>query len=219
MEKRIIPITFRNDKLKSIISEIIAFSSNFENLKFHLTDTMNLHNYEKSILVTDDESIIHNRSIILEFSVVFIINTTGADLKIDKSNKEIILISIPFRISDMFQRIFNGLNQIEIQTARKLKFKKFTYDPSMRTLFNNDFQMRFTEKESQIFICLIENSNTHLSKKNLLKKVWSYNDDIDTHTLETHIYSLRKKIEKNLLLKNLIVFEDNKGYFLDIEIL
>ena len=167
MEKRIIPITFRNDKLKSIISEIIAFSSNFENLKFHLTDTMNLHNYEKSILVTDDESIIHNRSIILEFGVVFIINTTGADLKIDKSNKEIILISIPFRISDMFQRIFNGLNQIEIQTARKLKFKKFTYDPSMRTLFNNNFQMRFTEKESQIFICLIENSNTHLSKKNL----------------------------------------------------
>ena len=53
----------------------------------------------------------------------------------------------------------------------------------------------------------------------LLKKVWSYDDKIDTHTLETHIYSLRKKIDKILLLRNLIIFEENKGYFLNKKIL
>ena len=49
--------------------------------------------------------------------------------------------------------------------------------------------------------------------------VWSYNEDIDTHTLETHIYSLRKKIEKKLLLKGLIIFEEKKGYLLDKSVL
>ena len=101
----------------------------------------------------------------------------------------------------------------------KLNFNRFTYDPSMRTLSNDNLYLRLTEKESQIFNSLLDNSNTHISKKNLLKKVWSYNEDIDTHTLETHIYSLRKKIEKNLLIKDLIVFEDNKGYFLNKKLL
>ena len=55
--------------------------------------------------------------------------------------------------------------------------------------------------------------------KILLKEIWSYSEGIDTHTLETHIYSLRKKIADNLTLKNLINFEEKKGYFLDKNIL
>ena len=56
-------------------------------------------------------------------------------------------------------------------------------------------------------------------KKDLLEQVWSYSQDIDTHTLETHIYSLRKKIENQLDLQNLINFREKKGYYLNIEIL
>ena len=55
--------------------------------------------------------------------------------------------------------------------------------------------------------------------KILLKEIWSYTDSIDTHTLETHIYSLRKKVSENLTLKKLINFEEKKGYFLDKNIL
>ena len=128
-------------------------------------------------------------------------------------------MDIPLRIQDMFQRVSTSLEQIESQNSKKLKFKEFIYDPGMRILYNSNLKIRFTEKESQIFMCLINNSNTQISKKNLLKKVWSYNEDIDTHTLETHIYSLRKKIEKNLKLKDLIIFLDNKGYFLNKKIL
>ena len=56
-------------------------------------------------------------------------------------------------------------------------------------------------------------------KKDLLEQVWSYSQDIDTHTLETHIYSLRKKIENQLDLQNLINFSEKKGYYLNKEIL
>ena len=123
------------------------------------------------------------------------------------------------QIRDLYKSVSNSLNHINSQIARKLNFNRFTYDPTMRTLFNDNLYLRFTEKESQIFNSLLDNSNIYISKKNLLKTVWSYNEDIDTHTLETHIYSLRKKIEINLLLKDLIVFEDNKGYFLNKKLL
>ena len=72
---------------------------------------------------------------------------------------------------------------------------------------------------SNIFEYLLENSNQYITKKVLLKEIWSCSEGIDTHTLETHIYSLRKKIADNLTLKNLINFEEKKGYFLDKNIL
>ena len=74
--------------------------------------------------------------------------------------------------------------------------------------------MRFTEKESQIFLCLINNARHSLKKRELLDLIWNYGEGIDTHTLETHIYSLRKKIDKGLNVKNAIRFEENKGYSL-----
>ena len=64
-----------------------------------------------------------------------------------------------------------------------------------------------------------ENTNSYITKKDLLNKVWSYGDGIDTHTLETHIYALRKKIESKLNIKDLIMFEEKKGYYINKAIL
>ena len=219
MEKRTIPITFGNEKLQIFFGEIIEYYNNFGNYKFQITNKEALQNYDKKILITDDKFLINQESSILEFSLIFVIKSHDSDLKKTKINNEIILLDIPLRIQDMFQRVSISLEQIETQNSKKLKFRESTYDPGMRTLYNGNLNIRFTEKESQIFMCLLDNSNTQISKKNLLKKVWSYNEDIDTHTLETHIYSLRKKIEKNLKLKDLIIFLDNKGYFLNKKIL
>ena len=219
MEKRTIPITFGNEKLQIFFGEIIEYYNNFGNYKFQIISKEALQNYDKNIIITDDEFFINQESLILAFSLIFIIKSHDSNLKKTKFNNEIIILDIPLRIQDMFQRVSASLDQIETQNSKKLKFRESTYDPGMRTLYNGNLNIRFTEKESQIFMCLLDNSNTQISKKNLLKKVWSYNEDIDTHTLETHIYSLRKKIEKNLKLKDLIIFLDNKGYFLNKKIL
>ena len=219
MEKSTIPITFGNEKLHILFEEIIEYYNNFGNYKFQIINKEALQNYEKKILITDDEFLINQETLILAFGLIFVIKSHDSNLKKTKFNNEIILLDIPLRIQDVFQRVSTSLDQIETQNSKKLKFKKFTYDSGMRTLYNGNLKIRFTEKESQIFMCLLDNSNTQISKKNLLKKVWSYNEDIDTHTLETHIYSLRKKIEKNLKLKDLIIFLDNKGYFLNKKIL
>ena len=219
MEKRIIPITLGNDKLRLIISEIIEFNNIYGNLEFQLTNKNDLKKNNKDILITDNEFAVNELSDTIKFDTIFIINCNSDAIEIDDLNRKIVLLNIPIQLRDLYQRVSNSLDQINSQIARKLKFNRFTYDPSMRTLSNDNLYLRFTEKESQILQIFLDNTDTYISKKNLLKKVWSYNEDIDTHTLETHIYSLRKKIEKNLLLKDLIVFEDNKGYFLNKKIL
>ena len=219
MEKRIIPVTLGNNKLRPIISEIIESNNIFGNLEFQLTDKNDLNKNNKSILIADNEFVMKELSHAIKFDTIFIINCVSDVIEMGKLNSKIVLLSIPLQFRDLYQRVSITLDQINSQAARKLNFNSFTYDPSMRTLSNDNLYLRFTEKESQIFNSLLDNSNIYISKKNLLKKVWSYNEDIDTHTLETHIYSLRKKIEKNLLLKDLIVFEDNKGYFLNKKLL
>ena len=220
MEKRVIPVTLGNDKLRPIISEIIESNNIFGNLEFQLTDKNDLNKNNKSILIADNEFVVKELSHAIKFETIFMINCDSSDLiEMDKLNSNIVLLSIPLQFKDLYQRVSSTIDQIDSQAARKLNFNRFTYDPSMRTLSNDNLYLRFTEKESQIFKSLLDNSNIYISKKNLLKIVWSYNEDIDTHTLETHIYSLRKKIEKNLLLKDLIVFEDNKGYFLNKKLL
>ena len=219
MEKRVIPVTLGNDKLRPIISEIIESNNIFGNLEFQLTDKNDLNKNNKSILIADNEFAVKELSPEIKFDTIFIINCDSDVIEIDELNSKIVLLSIPLQFRDLYKRVSSILDQIDSQAARKLNFNRFTYDPSMRTLSNDNLYLRFTEKESQIFNSLLDNSNIYISKKNLLKKVWSYNEDIDTHTLETHIYSLRKKIEKNLLLKDLIVFEDNKGYFLNKKLL
>ena len=220
MEKRIIPVTLRNNILRPIISEIIESNNIFGNLEFQLTDKNDLDKNNKSILIADNEFVVKELSHAIKFETIFMINCDSSDvIEVDKLNSKIVLLSIPIQFRDLYQRVSSILDQIDSQAARKLNFNRFTYDPSMRTLSNDNLYLRFTEKESQIFKSLLDNSNMYISKRNLLKKVWSYNEDIDTHTLETHIYSLRKKIEKKLLLKDLIVFEDNKGYFLNKKLL
>jgi DNA-binding winged helix-turn-helix (wHTH) protein len=219
MEKRIIPIALGNDKLRPIISEIFESKNVFDNLQFQLTDKNDLNKNNESILITDNEFAVKELSHAIKFDTIFIINCDSDVIEMGELNSKIVLLSIPLQFRDLYQRVSSILDQIDSQAARKLNFNRFTYDPSMRTLSNDNLYLRFTEKESQIFNSLLDNSNVYISKKDLLKKVWSYNEDIDTHTLETHIYSLRKKIEINLLLKDLIVFEDNKGYFLNKKLL
>ena len=219
MEKRIIPITLGNDKLRLIISEIIDYNNIFGNLEFQLTNKNDLDKNNKSILIADNEFAVKELSPEIKFDTIFIINCDSDVIEMDELNSKIVLLSIPLQFRDLYKRVSSILDQIDSQAARKLNFNRFTYDPSMRTLSNDNLYLRFTEKESQIFNSLLDNSNIYISKKNLLKKVWSYNEDIDTHTLETHIYSLRKKIEKNLSLTDLIVFEENKGYFLNKKLL
>ena len=219
MSKSFIPFIFENHTLNNVFTEA-AKNKNASNLFF--LQSMNLENIEinKHHILLTDQSTLKNIFIReLKLTQIFLIdeiNQLNSQLNFES---EIVKINIPFKLKDIYQRIENNLIQININSERLIKYKHFTYDPSTRKLFNQSLSLRFTEKESEIFVCLLDSINKYISKKDLLNKVWSYGEGIDTHTLETHVYALRKKIENKLKIKNLIFFEEKKGYYLNKSIL
>ncbi len=81
-----------------------------------------------------------------------------------------------------------------------------------RKLFKGDVHIILTEKEVQL-LDLFLNRNKPLSKVDILSSVWNYSSDADTHTVETHIYRLRKKINEKFSDDNFIL-NKKEGYTL-----
>ena len=131
----------------------------------------------------------------------------------------ITFIQKPFRINDLMNRIVRLNEQKIINENKLINFDRYVYDFSNRILFSTQNKLRLTEKENEIFYYLLSNKNKKIFKEDLLKNVWNYADTIDTHTLETHIYSLRKKILKQTSIENLLVYEESNGYSINTKIL
>jgi DNA-binding response OmpR family regulator len=85
-------------------------------------------------------------------------------------------------------------------------------DKNEKKLIKNNNFIILTEKEVQLLELFITNSKP-ISKREILLSVWNYSKDADTHTVETHIYRLRKKINDKFLDTNFIV-NDKNGYYL-----
>ena len=100
----------------------------------------------------------------------------------------------------------------------KLKFNEqsqvivshYTIDINAREMFSNNASLKLTEKEVNTIIYLSK-VNKPITINELQTKVWDYNLDLETHTVETHIYRLRKKIFKIFLDDNFIISRNN-GY-------
>lgn len=95
-----------------------------------------------------------------------------------------------------------------------IKLGKITLDPKTSSLSGDDNMARLTEKEAAILIFLSEQNGVAVSRQNLLDEVWGYAKDVETHTLETHIYRLRQKIKTQLGLDDFLVTND-EGYILN----
>jgi len=98
-----------------------------------------------------------------------------------------------------------------------LRFDSWSLDVSQSVLFLSekpDDKIRVTEKERDILVYLYKKTNQSVSKDVLLNMVWGYADNIETHTLETHIYRLRQKIEKDPAMPRILVTTET-GYRLN----
>ena len=134
-------------------------------------------------------------------------------------NSEISFIKVPFKFSELKDRTENLFSSLRSAKSNIRQFKDFSYDNQNRLIQRNNKSLRVTEKENEIFNFLILQPSKYVSREKLLSEIWNYNKEIDTHTLETHMYSLRKKIDEKLQLKDFIIYREKKGYVINSDFL
>ena len=129
-----------------------------------------------------------------------------SDLKFDDK------IIKPINIHDFNEKIISLVTKKQFIKNSFIKLKEYILDKNEKKLKKNDLFIILTEKEIQL-LELLFNKKKPIKKINILKEVWKYSDDADTHTVETHIYRLRKKIFDQFKDQNFIS-NSKSGYSL-----
>jgi len=117
-------------------------------------------------------------------------------------------VTKPFRFAVLLARVRTLLRQYETSEDAVFMIGPYTFRPSSKLLLNLDgTKVRLTEKETSILRYLYRAGERPVSRETLLQEVWAYNSGVTTHTLETHIYRLRQKIEKDATAPTMLVTE------------
>ena len=115
-------------------------------------------------------------------------------------------IEKPFRIENFYKTISTTLATISNSKDMSHKIGPFTFFPLKKFIILDDNKkIELTEKEVDILKCLIASGEKAVDREELLKKVWNYSSEVTTHTLETHIYRLRQKLEIDPSIPRLII--------------
>jgi len=146
-----------------------------------------------------------------------IIMLTGADtdadtiLGLDAGAND--YITKPFRLGILLARLRAHLRQHEQSEDATFKVGPYTFQPASKLLVENETEqkIRLTDKETNIIKFLYRAGGKVVGRDTLLDEVWGYNAGVTTHTLETHVYRLRQKIEKDPSNAQILVTEPG-GY-------
>ena len=125
-------------------------------------------------------------------------------------------ITKPFKFPVLLARMRAQLRQHELSEDAIFALGPYTFKPSLKLLVTaDDKKIRLTEKETNILKFLYRSTEDVVPRDILLHEVWGYNAGVTTHTLETHIYRLRQKIEPDPGKARILVTE-NGGYRLSL---
>ncbi len=168
----------------------------------------NLKEYELVLFTQDQEKLVQK-----------LINKYGNEIpsicigKLKKKvNRDTEIIELPLSLQNFQEKLTNKISKSNFTSNSKIKIKNYILDKNERKLKNNSKSVDLTEMEIYL-IELLLNEKKPVSKTEILKSVWKYSSDSDTHTVETHIYRLRQKIKKNFLDEDFII-NKKEGYLI-----
>ena len=121
-------------------------------------------------------------------------------------------LNMPFSILFFEKKLVSLLARYNFKKTSLINLRNYILDKNERKIKKNNLELQLTEKEVD-FLILFSEVAVPLSRKFILKNVWNYSSNTETHTIETHIHRLRKKI----LLKfkdNNFIKNNDKGYFI-----
>ncbi len=209
MSKKLIKIAcFGNNFFVNIMQELK------DHFKFDLKIIENIYDYSNTdyeMLFVDNSSIVSNYlKQTKDTSITVVIFGENNEKKKNFNNYTISLPTTIKEINNAFLEI-NSKNNFNQNSS--IKIKNYILDKNEKKIKKEDGKfIEITEKEAQ-FIELLLKSSKPVSKANILNIVWNYSSDVDTHTIETHVYRLRKKIFEKFNDDSFI--KNNKlGYFL-----
>ena len=150
----------------------------------------------------------------LENSVILVIQKDFSSLKNKIDEKKIHCITkFPIKISYLIDQLNARLIQQNYSAQSNININEYTLDINSRILKKSDNKLKLTEREIDTIIFL-KNENRPVKVNILQKKVWKYGEDLETHTVETHIYRLRKKIKDRFNDDSFIQSKKN-GYIIN----
>ena len=163
-----------------------------------------------------DVILFHNKALKDKNKKIFI--EKSSDIKIYTSNKKDLLsnydayLELPANLKEINAIVENIFAKSKFSKNSSIKIKNYLLNKNEKKLYKkNDFVI-LTEKEIQL-LELFLNKKKPISKDDILSNVWNYSADADTHTVETHIYRLRKKINDKFMDEKFIL-NNKSGYYL-----
>jgi hypothetical protein len=130
------------------------------------------------------------------------------------SDKNILVFKdLPLSINKLVELININLIRLKFNYQSKINIKNYELNLNSKFFSRDSVNLKLTEKEIEIILYLNYKKIKH-SVKDLQKNIWGYAPDLETHTVETHIYRLRKKINDKFDDKNFIM-TNNDGYFIE----
>ena len=128
------------------------------------------------------------------------------------SNKLIEQLNMPFTILEFKKKVISLAAKNEFKKNSFIQLDNYIIDKNERKIKKNDVELQLSEKEIN-FLILFSKSKEPISRNLVLKNVWNYSPESETHTVETHIHRLRKKILEKFGDSNFIK-NNNKGYYI-----
>jgi len=177
--------------------DLVIINSQSSALKeYDLTKSLRLAGYKKPIIILINQN-------------------SNLDIPNDQNHKVDEYIIKPFRYPVLLKSIETQLHKFKKSENTQYSIGNYAFKPNSKILESNESRsIRLTEKENNILKFLYKNSGNTVSRETLLYEVWGYNSKVTTHTLETHIYRLRQKIEDDPSNASLLITEPG-GYKLN----
>ena len=157
----------------------------------------------KIIYVNNDNSL---RNKIENMSDYFVIS----DRKYQNIDYQFVLDIFPINIFKFIEKINTEFIKLQFNNQSNIKINDYDIDLNAREIIKKNVKLKLTEKEINTIIYLSKSAEP-VGINDLQKKVWSYQLDIETHTVETHIYRLRKKMLK-VFNDNFFITSEKNGY-------
>ncbi len=202
---------FGNEILLEIIKESKLFSEFkiefFNDLAFCIKQTKKNNGiliYLNAILNKNDYEKLKKN----DFPIIMIFKTKNINLL---PNEMIEGLLMPFNILQLKRKIVSLFAKYQFKKTSLINLSDYVIDKNERKIKKNNLELQLTEKEIN-FLILFSEDKEPLSRNFILKNIWHYSIEADTHTVETHIHRLRKKILEKFGDNNFIK-NNEKGYY------